>query len=299
MELRQLNYFVMAAKLTSITRAAEKLHTSQPNITTAIQKLESELGVPLFTRKQKRLHLTPEGAIFLEQIETALQQIQDAVRKVTEAGRRQQGRIRIGIPPTIGAMLFPAILARFTELYPGIEIVVAEEGTWSLGDKIEAGELDLGLIILTGTNEQLHSEQLAKPQIMVCLPPEHRLAAKPALTISDLSQEPLILLGEHSYHHHIIMPEFDKQGIKPHILLTTNQVETIKGLVANRVGISFLFEGLTRQAAGIAAKPLDPPLFVAIGLAWSSRRPLSAASRALVDFAKQTVHDGAKPEEPT
>ena len=71
MELRQLEYFQMASRLKNITRAAERLNVSQPNITVAIKKLESELGIKLFDRSQKQLSLTPEGHIFLNRIELA------------------------------------------------------------------------------------------------------------------------------------------------------------------------------------------------------------------------------------
>ena len=81
MELRQLEYFQMASRLKNITRAAERLGVSQPNITVAIKKLETELGIKLFDRSQKQLSLTPEGTIFLNRIEQALRKI---LKSITE-----------------------------------------------------------------------------------------------------------------------------------------------------------------------------------------------------------------------
>ena len=109
MELRQLEYFQMAAKLKNITRAAERLRVSQPNITVAIKKLEAELGIQLFDRSQKQLSLTPEGTIFLTRIELALRNIQDAILEVNDYKQLQKGTIKIGIPSMIGAYLFPRI----------------------------------------------------------------------------------------------------------------------------------------------------------------------------------------------
>ena len=99
MELRQLEYFQMASRLRNITRAAERLRVSQPNITVAIKKLEAELGIQLFDRSQKQLALTPEGAVFLNRIELALRNIQDAVLEVNDYKQLQKGTIKIGIPP--------------------------------------------------------------------------------------------------------------------------------------------------------------------------------------------------------
>ena len=93
MELRQLEYFQMASKLQNITRAAERLNVSQPNITVAIKKLEAELGIQLFDRSQKQLVLTPEGRVFLNRIELALRNIQDAILEVNDYKSLQRGTI--------------------------------------------------------------------------------------------------------------------------------------------------------------------------------------------------------------
>ena len=111
MELRQLEYFQMASRLKNITRAAERLRVSQPNITVAIKKLEAELGIQLFDRSQKQLSLTPEGTVFLGRVEVALRNIQDAVLEVNDYKQLQKGTIKIGIPPMMGAYLFPKIFS--------------------------------------------------------------------------------------------------------------------------------------------------------------------------------------------
>ena len=119
MELRQLEYFQMASRLKNITRAAERRNVSQPNITVAIKKLETELGIKLFDRSQKQLSLTPEGNIFLNRIELALRSIQDAVLEVNDYKQLQKGTIKIGIPSMIGAYLFPKIFSSFQQLFNG------------------------------------------------------------------------------------------------------------------------------------------------------------------------------------
>lgn len=287
MELRQLRYFMTVGQMSSITRAAEQLHTSQPNITTAIQKLESELGVPLFYRKQKRLHLTREGRQFLSRIETVIGLLEEAISEVTHSANLHQGRVRIGIPPSIGAVLFPDMLSRFSDLHPDIELAIVEDGSWSIAGKIEAAELDLAIMILTD-NLSMNTIFLDRQQVMVCLPVNHHLASKQFITFVDLKDESLILLGEHSYHHHIIIREFERLKLKPHIVLSTNQVETIKGLVANNIGVSFLFEDLVRTESDIVSKPFASPMFVDIALAWKKGGHVSAATQAFIDFFKGT-----------
>ena len=147
MELRQLEYFQMASHLHNITRAAERLRVSQPNITVAIKKLEAELGIQLFDRSQKQLLLTPEGKIFLTRIELALRNIQDAVLEVNDDKQLQKGTIKIGIPPMMGAYLFPKIFSSFQKHYPHLDIFLQEEGSVSIREQLERDELDFGIII--------------------------------------------------------------------------------------------------------------------------------------------------------
>ena len=129
MELRQLEYFQMASRLKNITRAAQRLRVSQPNITVAIKKLEAELGVQLFDRSQKQLTLTPEGAVFLKRIELALRNIEDAVLEVNDYKQLQKGTIKIGIPPMMGAYLFPKVFSGFRHIHPHLDVLLYEEGS--------------------------------------------------------------------------------------------------------------------------------------------------------------------------
>ena len=129
MELRQLEYFQMASRLKNITRAAQRLRVSQPNITVAIKKLESELGVQLFDRSQKQLTLTPEGKVFLKRIELALRNIDDAILEVNDYKQLQKGMIKIGIPPMMGAYLFPKVFSGFRHLHPNLDVFLYEEGS--------------------------------------------------------------------------------------------------------------------------------------------------------------------------
>ena len=101
MELRQLKYFQTASRLKNITRAAQKLKVSQPNITVAIKKLEAELGILLFDRSQKQLTLTPEGAVFLKRIEVALHNIDDALLEVNDYKHQSLFRLPPN-PPQFG-----------------------------------------------------------------------------------------------------------------------------------------------------------------------------------------------------
>lgn len=284
MDLRQLEYFQMASRLNNMTRAAERLHVSQPNITVAIQKLEGELGVQLFDRNQRQLTLTPEGHIFLHRVEIALRQLQDAVIEIDDYKQLQKGAIKLGVPPMIGSWLFPQIFHSFQRLYPGLDLAIIEEGSLSIRNKLENNELDLGIAILTNAPPSLNLLPISRNQILVCLPPNHLLAGQPEVEISSLRDQPLIMMREDSYHRQLILEQCAQHHFTPRIILSSNQLETIKHLVSTGVGIAFLLDRIIDKEPAIIGRPFAKPLYVEVGLAWKKEKYLSRASRAFIDF---------------
>jgi len=289
MELRQLEYFQMASRLKNITRAAERLRVSQPNITVAVKKLEAELGIQLFDRSQKQLSLTPEGAVFLNRIELALRNIQDAVVEVNDYKQLQKGTIKIGIPSMIGAYLFPKIFSSFQRRYSHLDIYLYEEGSMAIREQLERDELDFGIVIISGASQNLQLLPMSTNQILACVPLQSPLAEKSALEISDLSDIDLIMLKEGSYLRNLVLQKLKTANIDPNIVLESNQIETIKGLVASDVGAAFLLDVIVHDTPNIKTLPLAEPLFVDIGLAWKKDRYISRAAQSFIDFCKGTL----------
>ena len=289
MELRQLEYFQMASRLKNITRAAERLRVSQPNITVAIKKLEAELGIQLFDRSQKQLALTPEGAVFLNRIELALRNIQDAVLEVNDYKQLQKGRIKIGIPSMIGAYLFPKIFSSFQKQYSHLDIYLYEEGSMAIREQLERDELDFGIVIISNAAQSLQLLPMSTSQIAACVPENHPLAAKKSIGIQDLTDADLIMLKEGSFLRHLVLDKLKAANITPNIVLESNQIETIKGLVSSGVGLAFLLDFIVEGTPGIKALPLDEPIFVDVGLAWKKDRYISKAAQSFMDFCKNTL----------
>lgn len=291
MELRQLEYFQMASRLKNITRAAERLNVSQPNITVAIKKLEAELGIQLFDRSQKQLLLTPEGTIFLNRIELALRNIHDAVLEVNDYKQLQKGTIKIGIPSMIGAYLFPRIFSSFQHLYPHLDIYLYEEGSMTIREQLERDELDFGIVILSDASSSLQLLPMARNQIVACVPDGHPLAKKESINITDISDANLIMLKEGSFLRYMVLNKLKLANITPNIVLESNQIETIKGLVSSNVGISFLLDFIVKGTPGVKILPFEEPIYVDLGLAWKKERYISKAAQSFIDFCKNTLND--------
>lgn len=289
MELKQLEYFQMTSRLKNITRAAKRLRVSQPNITVAIKKLEAELGIQLFDRSQKQLSLTPEGAVFLNRIALALRNIQDAVLEVNDYKKLQKGTIKIGIPSMIGAFLFPRIFSSFQKKYSHLDIYLYEEGSMTIREQIERDELDFGIVILSGASSSLELLPMSKNQFVVCLPLDHPLAGKKSISINDIENESIIMLKEGSYLRNLLLKKMANENIKANIVLESNQIETIKGLVASNVGIAFLLDFVVKDAPNIKVLPFESPIFVDVGLAWKKDRYISKAAQSFIEFCHDTL----------
>ena len=289
MELRQLEYFQMASRLKNITRAAERLRVSQPNITVAIKKLEAELGIQLFDRSQKQLSLTPEGAVFLGRVEIALRNIQDAVLEVNDYKQLQKGTIKIGIPPMMGAYLFPKIFSSFQRRYSHLDVYLHEEGSVAIREQLERDELDFGIIIIPDTSPNLQLLPMARSQIVCCVPEDSELTARKAITLQDVEEHSLIMLKEGSFLRQTMLQKMKTASVTPNIVLESNQVVTIMGLVASGVDIAFLLDMIVRDTPGIRAIPLATPVYVDVGLAWKRDRYISRAAQSFIEFSKDIL----------
>lgn len=287
MELRQLKYFQTASHLRNITHAAQRLKVSQPNITVAIKKLEAELGILLIDHSQKPLTLTPEGAVFLKRIEVAMRNIDDAVLEVNDYKQLQKGTIKIGIPPMMGAYLFPKVFSCFRKLHPNLDVLLYEEGSLSILEKLENDELDFGIIIVPEPARNLNVLKMSRNQLMICVAQDSKLAAKTAITPADIAKSDLIMMKEGSYLREFVQKKLSSLKISPHTVLESGQIVTIKGLVAHNVGIAFLLDFICEDSPGITAVPFHSPIFVDIGLAWKKDRYVSKAAQAFINFCKQ------------
>ena len=289
MELRQLEYFQMASRLRNITRAAKRLRVSQPNITVAIKKLEAELGIQLFDRSQKQLSLTPEGAVFLSRVDTALRCLNDAVIEVNDFKQLQKGVIKIGIPPMMGAFLFPKIFSSFQTEHPALDVLLFEEGSIAIREMLDRDELDFGIVITSDAAPSLNILPMTRSQLVACVPASSPLAKHDKISNSDIAKSSLIVMKQGSYLRQIVQERLRSINITPNIILESGQITTIKGLVSHGVGIAFLLDFIVNGSDDLCAIPLEDPIFVDIGLAWKKERYVSKAAQAFINFCKNSI----------
>ncbi|WP_158318951.1 LysR family transcriptional regulator [Robertmurraya kyonggiensis] len=284
MELRQLEYFVEVSRLKSFTHAAESLHVSQPSISNSLNKLEEELGVKLLDRTTKSVSLTLKGEIFHSRITEILSEMNQAIVEINEL---DTGVVKIGLPPMIGAQMFPNVFMGFKEKFTNIEFEVTEKGSVAIKNLIENGELEMGFIILPESSEQLEMVPLVEDQLVICVPRNHILHSKKSLQCNDLIKEKFIMLTEEYVHHNALLKYCFPSSIKPNIIFTSDKVETVKAMVANGLGLSLLMDMYVKDHRDIVAIPLKKRLNINIGLAWKKGRVLSNDCQMVIAFIRE------------
>jgi LysR family hydrogen peroxide-inducible transcriptional activator len=292
MELHQLRYFVAVARLRNFSRAAERCHVSQPSLSQQIMKLEAELGERLLERTKRKVELTSAGALFLDHAVRVADEIELAREAVRDVRALVRGRVVLGALPTIAPYYLPARLHAFAERFPGIEVVVNEDTTAQLAQAVLDKEIDLALISLPVPGRGLLVEKLFEEELLVVIPADHRLAARPRLSLAELKDDRFILMHQSHCLSGQALRFCHGQGMAPTINFRSAQIETILAFVGSGHGVSLVPAMSRRQPplAGILYKALrgrSPKR--QIGVLSRLDRPLSRAAHALVDFFKSTL----------
>ncbi len=238
MEMHQLRYFVAVAETGNFTRAAKRCFVSQPSLSQQIQKLEEELGQPLFDRLGRRAELTPAGRAFVSRARRILLDVEDAARAVRE--QSGGGRVRIGLVPSVAPYLLPELLPKMAELVPEAEIEVFEDFRTYLVEQIIRGNLDAAVLSLPPDDRSIEAELLIAEPLLVAMPRGHSFAGKPDLSLRDLAGQPFIMLGDSSSLALQTRRFFGDHDLGLSVVARCAQVKTLKTLVAAGIGLAIV-----------------------------------------------------------
>ena len=289
MELHQLRYFLAVARTKNFSRAAEQCHVAQPSLSQQIIKLEDELGERLFERTKREVSLTPAGDLLRVHAERVLQEVELARDGVREFRGLVRGRVVLGVLPTVAPYFLPQRLRAFSSRFPAVEVVVHEDTTDQLAAAVLAKEVDLALVSLPVERVGLAAEEFFDEKLLVALPAGHALAKRPRLTFDDLEREAFILMKEGHCLSGQALQFCRINGFAPQISFRSAQIETVLAFVAKGWGVSVVPEmACTRPMRGVRFRTLAG-MTRSIGIIHRKARPLSHASRALVDFLRDAA----------
>ncbi len=238
MELFQLRYFLKVVELGNFTRAAEANSVSQPALSQAIQKLEDELGQPVFERLGRRVELTDAGRMLLPRATQAVQLVDEARASITDDG--ESGQIRVSAIPTIAPYLLPSVLGEFASQFPQVQFEVQEEVTDQVVKRLRHGETDAALLALPFDSTHLEVVPLFEEELQLVLPAGHELADRKRITLRTLREYPFILLDEAHCLSDNVISFCHRKAFQPITTGRFTQLATVLELVALGQGVSLV-----------------------------------------------------------
>jgi LysR family transcriptional regulator, cyn operon transcriptional activator len=286
-ELRHLRYFLAVADAGHFTRAAAKLHVTQPTLSHQIRQLEEQLDLQLFDRVGRRVKLTAAGETLLPHARKVLRELDQAQTSLAELHGLKRGLLRVGIVQTVNACVIPDIVARFSAEHAGIRVECGEMAVADIESDLEAGKLDLGISFLPPSRKSLAGEKLFTEELVAVVASDHELSKRRQMRVRDLGSQPLALLSSKYCTRQLIDSAFAEAAVKPDLRVEMNSVASILSTVRKTGLVSLLPSlALCRQDHGLKTIALtNPTPQRSIGLVW-----LGGANRraAAIAFAKVT-----------
>jgi len=240
MEIHQLTYFVAVAETGSFSRAAERCNIAQPSLSQQIQKLEQELGEPLFDRLTRRVVLTDAGRSLLPRATTILAELQDIKHSMNQEADSSRGMLNVGFIPTMAPFVLPKVIQRFSKEFPQARLAVHEDLTESLVRELVDGKLDVGITSAPIHNKLIRTQELLTEPLWVASSKKHDIITSADIHIKELDDFPFIALSEMHCLGEQVQSFCYQQHLELKIVCHTSQLATVQNCVALGLGISLV-----------------------------------------------------------
>lgn len=286
MELRQLRLFIEVAKHKSITKAAENMHISQPALSKSLMALEDELGMTLIIRTNKTSDLTDAGKVVLEYALRMTVLVDEMKTTLIDMTNLSRGQINIGLPPFIGSLFFPRVMAKFHHAFPNIELNITEYGGARVVKSVEEGEFELGVAVLPIDEQQFSVYPIVEEEMRLVVYKDHHLSDREQVELKELREEEFIFYHEEFALNQIMRNHFIAAGFEPKILFKSSQWDLMTEMVAANLGITILPQSICNRAFNSDLKviKLQDDIMWRLAVITKKDRYISNAGRTFIDF---------------
>jgi DNA-binding transcriptional LysR family regulator len=290
MELYPLKVFLTVATERSFSRAGEKLLRTQPAISIAIQRLESDLKEKLIDRSGRELLLTDAGRVVLEFAKRFQNLESDLENSLRELKDNYAGRLAVGANETAALYLIPHI-EQYRRLFPKVKVQVRRSESSKIPSQLLDGELELGVLSYDPADDHLMTQVLYTDRLALVVSPRHRFAGRTDISIAELDMETFIAHNVISPYREAVLREFQRQKVPLNMDVEMPTVETIRRLVQDNEGVAFLPRMCVEQEIKadllreIRVKELN--IERKIRLVYPARRALSHAAKAFLDVVRR------------
>jgi DNA-binding transcriptional LysR family regulator len=291
MEVRDLQVFISVAKHLNYTRAGEEVHLSQPSVSVRIKQLESQLGVKLFEQLGKKVALTEAGQLLVPYANRVIRAVEDARHAIEELQGLDRGSLRIGASTTPGMYVIPGTIARFKELHPRIDVHLGIRDTREIEDGVIRHEFDFGFVGGHLVGDEVDVLPWLTDELVLIVPPRHRLASKKIVKRDDLVKERFIGRESGSATRATVADRLKEWEIQLETVMEMENPESVKKAVQSSLGIAFIskFAVETELKAKALAAIRIPKLAISreLKIVYRKDKHLSRAARAFIEIANK------------
>jgi DNA-binding transcriptional LysR family regulator len=265
---------------------------TQPAISAQVRLLEQECGEKLFDRSGKKVLLTPAGEILNRYAEKLLGLHKEALQAIAELNQTPRGKLYIGANEATCLYVLPKTFARFKQLYPLVQISIYRNFSHKILQKVQEGALDLGIVTLPLTANNLEVIPVFRDEVQVVVPKSHPLAKHKSVTVEELAHHPLIL--PKTGHTRVV---FDRllRAHRDHLQISMElaSVETIKKFVGAGLGISLISRTYAQPEVTASVLKLIPlegqKLYRELGLVYRRDRYLSLPTKVFIEVVREST----------
>jgi DNA-binding transcriptional LysR family regulator len=288
MNIRQLEAFKAIMELGSFTRAAQKLHLSQPAVSKLIYLMERSCGFALFHRQKNGVIPTAEGQMLYSEVERVFLGVDSVTARARAIRQFDYGEIKLVTFPSLGTRVLPPILAEFMETKPSLRVTVASRNSWLLVDRVASQGVDLGFGMTVSDRPGVQFEKLCSMEAVCVLPPGHRLAEQASVDARDLEGERFISLVEEDRAQVKIDQACADRGIERNIVLKAQLTEACCSFVSAGAGVAVVdpLSTVGFRSDELVVKPFTPNITQDIWVITPSFRETSLGAKELIAHVK-------------
>jgi DNA-binding transcriptional LysR family regulator len=286
-DLRRLQYFLAVARERNFTRAADRLHIAQPALSRQVRLLEQELGVELLHRTTHEFELTEAGQFLLERGPALLSAADELWRSVRTYGSGERGAVVFAYGASASYETGPRLLEAIAQRHPGITITTAVRSGGEIVSGVNDGSIDLGLVRCPPQVPGLETRLIRRERQVLLLRRDHPLAARPAVSLAELGDEPLLLHPREANpgHYDAVLGLFRNEGAEPQVRLRTLTFDLRYSPIVQGEAVAIVGESTTSELPGeLRWLPLSPPPSLEVSLL-ARRHHRSPAVDRILDAA--------------
>ena len=287
MELRHLRYFLAVADTRSFTRAAERLHVTQPTLSHQVKQLEQMVGTMLLDRSTREVELTAAGRLFKPYCERILKELEASALAISELEGLMRGGLRMAVFHSFSHSMLPQIMSEFALRYPGVHVTTRIIPRADMERALIGAELDMAVAYAAGDNDQIVAEPLFEEELVLVIGSKCPQAGRKSMPMRELATLPLVLLTPEFGARQFVDRFFSETGEQPHVVLEMNAIDPILATTRNSGLGTVLSAGAILDTSGLEIVRLtDPAPKRLVGILWRRNGHRSAAALRMAEMIR-------------